>query len=144
MAAPPQASIALNLVERREELPPLAWEDFWVLLTLVPSELLTCPELHHVHCSSKVNHRCLISSLSLERRRKELTSDIEPGHDDHTKYTEAFKPVIGTDYGSESEPGRILSGLTSRNSECREMVMRVEVQRLADLLSGLSKREETY
>ena len=63
MAAPPQASIALHLVERREELPPLAWEDFWVLLTLVPSVLLTCPELHHVHCSSEVNHRYLISLL---------------------------------------------------------------------------------
>jgi len=57
MTAPPRASIALHLVERREELPSLAWEDLGILLTLVPSVLLTSPELHHVHCSSKVNHR---------------------------------------------------------------------------------------
>jgi hypothetical protein len=55
--------MALRLVERREELPPLAWEDLGVLLTLVPCVLLTSPELHKEYCSSKVDHRYFISFL---------------------------------------------------------------------------------
>lgn len=67
----------------------------------------------------------------------ELTTNIESSHDDHTKDTEGFIPVVGTDHGPKSESSGVLSRLPSRYSECREVVVRVEVECFADLLSGL-------
>ena len=84
----------------------------------------------------------LFDQLSLYvHGEEELTSNIESSHDDHTKDTEGFIPVIGTYDGSESEAGGVLSGLTSRYSESGEVVVRVKVQCFADLLSGLITHE---
>jgi hypothetical protein len=73
-----RAVIALRLVKRREELPPLAWEDLGVLLALVPSVLLTCPELHEEHCSSKVDHSYLIRYFYKQRVEGSLLPISKP------------------------------------------------------------------
>jgi len=71
---------------------------------------------------------------------KKLTSKIESGHDDHTEDTEGFVPVIGTYDGPKPKSSGELSGLTSGDSESGEMVVRVKVECLTDLLSGLFMR----